>query len=263
MAPTKCQKRVDSGDWDAITAEVNDFGGALLPRLLTKAEVETIRGLYPDDHLFRAVDGVGLDPRVNVDAVPVGTVPTTSSDQDISVHGSRLQRLPCIAKDANFHGIVCCHTIHEIVRHLNILSASGVGTKQIVMDCWISQSRSLPGITRVSSAGRYSAAPADRYGQVSHTEASKAGLASSVARRARDFYRLAHQTLPVVDRRSMVAAELMGSVYWRLLRKLERRQFEVFGPKLTRLHKGQKILLIFRTWCRFITGAISPNYGTP
>ena len=48
-----------------------------------------------------------------------------------------------------------------------------------------------------------------------------------------------------------------------LLRKLERRQFEVFGPKLTRLHKGQKILLIFRTWCRFITGAISPNYGTP
>ncbi len=54
MAPTKWQKRVDSGDWDAITAEINDFGGALLPRLLTKAEAENIRGLYPDDHLFRA-----------------------------------------------------------------------------------------------------------------------------------------------------------------------------------------------------------------
>lgn len=54
MAPTKWQKRVDSGDWDAITAEVNNFGGALLPRLLTKAEAEKIRGLYPDDHLFRA-----------------------------------------------------------------------------------------------------------------------------------------------------------------------------------------------------------------
>jgi hypothetical protein len=54
MAPTKWQKRVDSGDWDAITAEVNDFGGALLPRLLTKPEVEKIRRLYPDDHLFRA-----------------------------------------------------------------------------------------------------------------------------------------------------------------------------------------------------------------
>ena len=44
MAPTKWQKRVDSGDWDAITAEVNDFGGALLPQLLTKAEAEKIRG---------------------------------------------------------------------------------------------------------------------------------------------------------------------------------------------------------------------------
>lgn len=54
MAPTKWQKRVDSGDWGAITAEVNDFGGALLPQLLTKTEAEKIRGLYPDDHLFRA-----------------------------------------------------------------------------------------------------------------------------------------------------------------------------------------------------------------
>ena len=54
MATTKWQKRVDSGDWEAITAEVNDFGGALLPRLLTKAEAEDIRKFYPDDARFRA-----------------------------------------------------------------------------------------------------------------------------------------------------------------------------------------------------------------
>ena len=54
MTPTKWQKRVDSGDWAAITAEVNDFGGALLPPLLSRAEAEKIRGLYRDDHLFRA-----------------------------------------------------------------------------------------------------------------------------------------------------------------------------------------------------------------
>jgi hypothetical protein len=47
MVPTKWQKRVDSGDWEAITAEVNDFGGALLPRLLTTSEAEAIRGRYP------------------------------------------------------------------------------------------------------------------------------------------------------------------------------------------------------------------------
>ena len=54
MTPTQWQKRVDSGDWDAITAEVNDFGGALLPRLLTADETSKIRRLYLDDGLFRA-----------------------------------------------------------------------------------------------------------------------------------------------------------------------------------------------------------------
>jgi len=88
-------------------------------------------------------------------------------------------------------------------------------------------------------------------------------LAASVAKRARHFYSLARTTLPSADRRSMRAAELMGSVYWRLLRKLERGRFDVFGPKPTRLNKGQKMLLIFRALCRFAFGTVSPSYGTP
>ncbi len=87
-------------------------------------------------------------------------------------------------------------------------------------------------------------------------------LAVSVAERAKHFYQLAQQTLPAEDRRSMIAAELMGSVYWRLLQKLERREFNVLGPKLTRLNKAQKVLLILRTWLRLASGAVSPNYGT-
>jgi phytoene synthase len=87
-------------------------------------------------------------------------------------------------------------------------------------------------------------------------------LATSVAARARQFYRSARETLPAEDRRSMVAAELMGSVYWRLLRKLEGRQFNVFDPEPTRLNRGQKLLLILRTWWRFASGTLAPNYGT-
>ncbi len=86
-------------------------------------------------------------------------------------------------------------------------------------------------------------------------------LATAVAARARHHYQKAREILPPEDRRSMMAAELMGSVYWRLLRKLERRQFNVFGPKPTRLNKGQKLLLILRTWCRVISGTMAPNYG--
>jgi 15-cis-phytoene synthase len=86
-------------------------------------------------------------------------------------------------------------------------------------------------------------------------------LANSVAERARGFYQQARATLPAVDRRAMVAAELMGSVYGSLLRKLEAQRFNVFGPERTRLSYGQKALLILRTWGRFLLGAASPGYG--
>jgi 15-cis-phytoene synthase len=88
-----------------------------------------------------------------------------------------------------------------------------------------------------------------------------AQLAASVAARARNYYRLARQTLPVEDRRAMVAAELMGSVYWRLLRKLEAKRFNVLGPKPTRLNKPQKLAIILRSWLRFAVGAPASNYG--
>jgi len=88
-------------------------------------------------------------------------------------------------------------------------------------------------------------------------------LATNVSDRAKYFYKLARETLPRDDRRSMAAAELMGSVYWRLLEKLEARQFDVFGPELTRVGKAQKILLILRTWLRIASGNVVPNYGTP
>lgn len=88
-------------------------------------------------------------------------------------------------------------------------------------------------------------------------------LAQSVAQRARGFYLRAREALPSEDRRSMAAAESMGSVYWRLLKKLENRGFNVFASSPTRLTKGQKLFLIARTWFRLWTGTLVPNYGFP
>jgi len=87
-------------------------------------------------------------------------------------------------------------------------------------------------------------------------------LATSVAERAKHFYQLAQKTLPPADRKAMVAAELMGSVYWQLLRKLERGRFDVFGPRPLKLSKPQKLALIFRSWLRHATGSTAPNYGS-
>ena len=86
-------------------------------------------------------------------------------------------------------------------------------------------------------------------------------LAQTTASRARHHYARARATLPPEDRKAMVAAELMGAVYWRLLRKLEQNDFPVLAATPTKLHKLQKIALILRTWYRSATGALAPNYG--
>jgi len=87
-------------------------------------------------------------------------------------------------------------------------------------------------------------------------------LAEHIAARAKDFYRLAQKTLPAEDRQSMVAAELMGLVYWKMLEQLGKKNFKVFDQPI-RLSKRYKLMLIFRAWTRFNFGATSPNYGTP
>lgn len=87
-------------------------------------------------------------------------------------------------------------------------------------------------------------------------------LARSVCSRAEHHYNAALAVLPPEDRRSMIAAELMGAVYWRLLEKLKAVDFNVFGPSPTRVSKPQKAMLIFRTWYRASFGAFTPSYGT-
>lgn len=60
------------------------------------------------------------------------------------------------------------------------------------------------------------------------------------ADRSHDFFRKAAEALPREDRRSMVAAEIMASVYRALLRRMEADRFRVF-EKEYRLTKFEKI----------------------
>ncbi|HZL13797.1 MAG TPA: presqualene diphosphate synthase HpnD [Verrucomicrobiae bacterium] len=87
-------------------------------------------------------------------------------------------------------------------------------------------------------------------------------LAENIASRAKNFYTFAQKTLPAEDRRSMVAAELMGTVYWKVLEQLEKKDFRVFDQPI-RLNKRYKLLLIFLAWTRFGAGSTSPSYGQP
>jgi len=65
------------------------------------------------------------------------------------------------------------------------------------------------------------------------------------AARANDFFGRANELLAPEDRRSMVAAEIMNSVYRRLLQRMETDEFRVF-KKDYRLNKLEKAVRVLR-----------------
>jgi phytoene synthase len=64
------------------------------------------------------------------------------------------------------------------------------------------------------------------------------------ARRAHEFFSRAAELLPNEDRRSMVAAEIMASIYRGLLRRMELDKFRVFEKEysLNKLEKAGRIM---------------------
>jgi len=50
--------------------------------------------------------------------------------------------------------------------------------------------------------------------------------------RARSLFAVARQFLPPQDRRALVSAEIMAAIYWRLLGRIEKRRYNVFGKRV-------------------------------
>ncbi len=86
-------------------------------------------------------------------------------------------------------------------------------------------------------------------------------LAADLAVRARDHYQKAAEFLPPEDRRSMLAAECMGAVYWHLLRAMEQSKFRVMNPEPLRISRTRKLVIFLGVWWRTVIGSRTPNYG--
>ncbi len=71
--------------------------------------------------------------------------------------------------------------------------------------------------------------------------------------RARSFYQQADSTLPAIDRRRMVAAEIMGGIYFAILRRIERRGYDVFS-EVVRVPRPRRALLAGAIWLRTMAG---------
>ncbi len=69
--------------------------------------------------------------------------------------------------------------------------------------------------------------------------------------RARRYFRAAAAALPSEDRRSLVAAEIMSAIYYRLLQEIEQQRYNVFGAQIA-LPRSRKLLLAGGVWVRSI-----------
>ena len=65
--------------------------------------------------------------------------------------------------------------------------------------------------------------------------------------RARGFYQLAARQLPATDARRLVAAEIMGAIYFEILRRIERSGYDVFTRRI-RVPRPYRAVLAARTW---------------
>jgi phytoene synthase len=67
--------------------------------------------------------------------------------------------------------------------------------------------------------------------------------------RARRFYRKADAALPRHDERRLVAARIMGAIYFELLRSIERAEYDVFRERV-RVGRPRQALIAARTWLK-------------
>jgi phytoene synthase len=67
--------------------------------------------------------------------------------------------------------------------------------------------------------------------------------------RARFYYTKAAKTLPAIDRRSLLAAEIMGAIYFEILRRIERSGYDVFSRRI-RVPRPYRALIALRLWAR-------------
>jgi 15-cis-phytoene synthase len=67
--------------------------------------------------------------------------------------------------------------------------------------------------------------------------------------RARQFYRKADATLPRHDERRLVAARIMGAIYFELLRSIERAGYDVFRTRM-RVSRPRQAMIAALTWLK-------------
>jgi phytoene synthase len=75
--------------------------------------------------------------------------------------------------------------------------------------------------------------------------------------RAREYFQRTARALPRSDARRLVAAEIMGAIYQEILRRIERRGYDVFS-QVIRVPRPARLLIAMTTWIRTLAGLRLP-----
>ena len=87
------------------------------------------------------------------------------------------------------------------------------------------------------------------------TSPSVHALLRQQGRRAREYYARAAAALPPRDANRLVAAEIMAAIYRELLRRIERRDYDVFS-EVVRIPRPRRAVIALATWARVVLGPI-------
>ncbi len=91
-----------------------------------------------------------------------------------------------------------------------------------------------------------------RAGQVTPSVRS---LLAFQCRRARDYYARAADAVPPGDRRRLVAAEIMGGIYFGILERIEQADYDVFSTRI-RVPRPARARIAARIWVRSLLGLV-------
>lgn len=80
--------------------------------------------------------------------------------------------------------------------------------------------------------------------------------------RAREFFARAAADMPRVDARSLVAAEIMGGIYFGILRRIERAGYDVFSRRI-RVPRPARALIALGIWARTVPARLRPGPPGP
>lgn len=76
--------------------------------------------------------------------------------------------------------------------------------------------------------------------------------------RARAYYESARTVLPYEDKRRLVAAQIMGEVYFEILKRIEGSNYDVFS-RVVRVPRSRRAVITVETWFRVMFDVRSPR----